>query len=88
VSPNDIAAEFSRLIGRAVTMQAVPHETWEALFKAQGMTNPPRAFGCSMASTKAGSSLKAARRDQSKALFLLKRCLGNLWIDDSASNHS
>jgi len=40
VSPNDIAAGFTRLLGRSVRAEAVPRETWEALFRAQGMRNP------------------------------------------------
>ncbi|WP_414442318.1 NmrA family NAD(P)-binding protein [Burkholderia sp. 22PA0106] len=40
ISPNDIAATFSRLIGRDVRARAVPRETWESLFRAQGMNNP------------------------------------------------
>jgi len=44
VTPNDIAVTFSTILGRPVRMQAVPRETWEALFKSQGMKNPlPRA---------------------------------------------
>ena len=40
VTPNDIAATFAKLLGRAVRMEAVPPESWEALFKSQGMKNP------------------------------------------------
>jgi uncharacterized protein YbjT (DUF2867 family) len=40
VSPNEIAATFARLLDRPVRMGAVPHESWEALFKSQGMKNP------------------------------------------------
>jgi NAD(P)H dehydrogenase (quinone) len=40
VTPNDIAATFARLLGRPVKMEAVPRETWEPLFKSQGMKNP------------------------------------------------
>jgi NAD(P)H dehydrogenase (quinone) len=40
VSPNDIAASFARLLGRPVRTEAVPRESWEALFKSQGMKNP------------------------------------------------
>jgi NAD(P)H dehydrogenase (quinone) len=40
VTPNEIAATFARLLGRAVRMEAVPRESWEALFKSQGMRNP------------------------------------------------
>jgi len=40
VTPNDIAATFARLLDRPVRMEAVPRESWEALFKSQGMKNP------------------------------------------------
>jgi uncharacterized protein YbjT (DUF2867 family) len=40
LAPNDVAAAFARLLGRDVRMQAVPRETWEALFVSQGMKNP------------------------------------------------
>ena len=40
VSPNDIAAAFSRILGRPVRIEAVPRESWEDLFKSQGMKNP------------------------------------------------
>jgi NAD(P)H dehydrogenase (quinone) len=40
VTPNDIAATFSRLLAHPVRIEAVPRETWESLFKSQGMKNP------------------------------------------------
>jgi uncharacterized protein YbjT (DUF2867 family) len=40
LSPNDIAAGFSRALGRAVHAQVVPKADWESLFTAQGMKNP------------------------------------------------
>jgi NAD(P)H dehydrogenase (quinone) len=40
VTPNEIAAIFARLLNRPVRMEAVPRESWEALFKSQGMKNP------------------------------------------------
>jgi NAD(P)H dehydrogenase (quinone) len=40
VTPNEIAAAFTRLLGRPVKMEAVPRATWESLFKSQGMKNP------------------------------------------------
>jgi len=40
VTPNEIAATFAELLGRPVRMQSVPRETWEPLFKSQGMKNP------------------------------------------------
>lgn len=39
-SPNDVAAAFASVLGRPVRAEAVPRETWGALFKAQGMKDP------------------------------------------------
>jgi len=36
VTPNDIAGTFATIFGHPVRMQAVPRETWEALFRSQG----------------------------------------------------
>jgi NAD(P)H dehydrogenase (quinone) len=36
----DIAAGFSRALGRVVRAEPVPRETWESLFRSQGMKNP------------------------------------------------
>ncbi|MFZ6647243.1 NmrA family NAD(P)-binding protein [Undibacterium sp. TJN25] len=40
VSPNDIAAAFSRILGHPVRMEIVPRASWETLFKSQGMQDP------------------------------------------------
>ena len=40
VSPNDLAAAFSRALGRPVRAESVPRDTWEQLFRSQGMKNP------------------------------------------------
>ncbi|KVM88358.1 NmrA family NAD(P)-binding protein [Burkholderia stagnalis] len=40
VSPNDIAATLSHLLGKDVRAQTVPRETWEDLFRSQGMRHP------------------------------------------------
>lgn len=40
VTPNEIAATFTALLGHPVKMEPVPRETWESLFKSQGMKNP------------------------------------------------
>src|SRR6202167_4484840 len=40
VPPTEIATPFAHLLGRPVRMEAVPRETWESLFKSQGMKNP------------------------------------------------
>lgn len=44
VTPLEIAATLSSLLGRPVQARAVPRAEWEARFRAQGMRNPtPRA---------------------------------------------
>jgi NAD(P)H dehydrogenase (quinone) len=40
VTPNEIAAAFADLFRQPVRIEAVPRETWESLFKSQGMKNP------------------------------------------------
>lgn len=40
VTPNEIAGTFAGLLGRPVRAEAVPRESWEPLFKSQGMKNP------------------------------------------------
>jgi NAD(P)H dehydrogenase (quinone) len=40
VTPNEIAATFVDLLGIPVRMEAVPRDTWDALFRSQGMKNP------------------------------------------------
>jgi NAD(P)H dehydrogenase (quinone) len=40
VTPNEIALTFANLLGRAVRAESVPRESWEALFRSQGITNP------------------------------------------------
>jgi NAD(P)H dehydrogenase (quinone) len=40
VTPEEIAATFADLLGGPVRVDAVPRETWESLFRSQGMKNP------------------------------------------------
>lgn len=40
VTPNEIAATFARLLSHPVRVEAVPRDTWKALFQSQGMKNP------------------------------------------------
>ncbi|MFD1987969.1 NAD(P)H-binding protein [Mesorhizobium newzealandense] len=40
VSPDDLAAAFATILGRPVRAVPVPRETWETLFRSQGMKNP------------------------------------------------
>lgn len=40
ITPNDMANTFARLLDKDVRMEIVPRDTWEALFKSQGMKNP------------------------------------------------
>jgi NAD(P)H dehydrogenase (quinone) len=40
VTPDEIGAAFSLILGRKVCMDAVPRETWSALFTSQGTADP------------------------------------------------
>ncbi len=40
VSPQDLAAALATALGRVVIAVAVPRQTWETLFRSQGMKNP------------------------------------------------
>jgi NAD(P)H dehydrogenase (quinone) len=40
VTPEEIAVTFADLLGRPVRTDAVPRESWESLFRSQGMKNP------------------------------------------------
>jgi len=40
VTPNQIATTLAKLLGKPVRMKVVPRESWDALFKSQGMKNP------------------------------------------------
>jgi uncharacterized protein YbjT (DUF2867 family) len=40
VTPIDIADTFARILGRAVVAEIVQRDTWEALFRSQGMKEP------------------------------------------------
>ena len=40
VTPKDIASTFARIVGHPVTPKVVGRDTWEALFRSQGMKDP------------------------------------------------
>ena len=40
VTPNEIGAAFTKLLGRKVRMEGVPRASWETIFRSQGMKNP------------------------------------------------
>jgi len=40
VTPTKVASTFANLLGHPVSLEVVPHEKWEPLFKSQGMKNP------------------------------------------------
>ena len=40
VTPNEIGEAFAKVLGRPVRMDAVPRDSWETLFRSQGMKNP------------------------------------------------
>ena len=40
VTPNQVATTLAKLLGKPVRMKVVPRESWDALFRSQGMKNP------------------------------------------------
>ena len=40
VSPNALADAFAKVLAQPVRVEAVPHDRWESIFRAQGMKNP------------------------------------------------
>jgi NAD(P)H dehydrogenase (quinone) len=40
VTPNDLAAAFAHALGKPVRAEPVPRESWNELFRSQGMKNP------------------------------------------------
>lgn len=40
LTPREVAATFAKVLGRKVDVEAVPRDTWDALFRSQGMKNP------------------------------------------------
>src|SRR6476660_875645 len=40
VTPNQIATTLAKLLGKPVRMKVVPRESWDTLFRSQGMKNP------------------------------------------------
>jgi uncharacterized protein YbjT (DUF2867 family) len=40
LSPNDLAAAFAHVLGRPVRAVPVPRDSWETLFRSQGMHHP------------------------------------------------
>ena len=40
VSPNDLAQAFAEALGASIRVEVVPRDTWDALFRSQGMQHP------------------------------------------------
>jgi NAD(P)H dehydrogenase (quinone) len=40
ISPNEVAATLAMILGCPVRAEAVPRESWDSLFRSQGMKNP------------------------------------------------
>jgi uncharacterized protein YbjT (DUF2867 family) len=40
VSPQEMGTIFAKILGRAVRVEAVPRQTWQALFASEGMLHP------------------------------------------------
>jgi NAD(P)H dehydrogenase (quinone) len=40
ITPNEVAATFAKILGHPVRVAPVPRESWDSLFRSQGMKNP------------------------------------------------
>jgi NAD(P)H dehydrogenase (quinone) len=40
IAPSQVAAAFAKIMGHPVRIETIPRETWEGLFRSQGMHNP------------------------------------------------
>ena len=40
MTSDEVGNTFAEVLGRRMSMNAVPRETWEQLFRSQGMKNP------------------------------------------------
>jgi uncharacterized protein YbjT (DUF2867 family) len=40
ISPQEMGTSFAKILGHTVRVEAVPRETWQALFETQGMLHP------------------------------------------------
>jgi NAD(P)H dehydrogenase (quinone) len=40
ISPNEVAATFSKILGHPIQVEAIPRASWYNLFKSHGMKNP------------------------------------------------
>jgi len=74
VTPNEIAATIAKLLGLPVRAEEVPRETWESLFKSQGMRDPTPRIKMLDGSMKGGSSSRTATRALSRETWCWKLC--------------
>jgi uncharacterized protein YbjT (DUF2867 family) len=88
VSPNDLAEAFGRALDRSISVEAVPREGWEAIFRAQGMANPtPRAQmvdGFNQGWIEFSDGVARARRGR----ISIDEAIGALVTNTSASAHT
>lgn len=78
VSPNDIAATFSKILGRPVRMEAVPRATWPALFKSQGMKNPTPRIQMLDGFNEGWIEFEGGKADSRRGTTELEAVLGNI----------
>ena len=79
VTPNEIAATFAKLIGRLARAEAVPRETWESLFKSQGMRNPTPRIQMLDGFNEGWIEFEAGQAGSSKVMSRWKLCCEGLW---------
>lgn len=74
VTPNDIAATFSRLLNRTVLARAVPRDTWPSLFASQGIANPEPRIQMLDGSMMVGSASSPTKAKSLRARSVSKAC--------------
>ena len=67
VSPNALADAFAKALAQPVLAEAVTHERWEFIFRAQGMKNPTPRIQMIEGLTRDGSTFRIAARTPARA---------------------
>jgi NAD(P)H dehydrogenase (quinone) len=81
VTPNEIAASFAEILGHPVRAEAVPRETWEQLFKSQGMKYPTPRIQMLDGFNQGWIEFEQGSTGRRKGRIGLKEVLRNLAVD-------
>ncbi len=81
ISQNEIAAILTELLGRLVKAQAVPRETWGAIFKGEGMRDPIPRIQMLDGFNEGWISFEGANAKHIRGTVSMKDVLGKLIAD-------